>query len=174
MTFGEKLRTLRLKKELTQMQLAKEAGLGLNTISNYEKGKTYPQNREVYATLAKILDVSPDYLHNENIRPLTDKVIVKAPDTVEYALDLKYYINKSDSVQANTIQSAVNAAVENYIVWQRSKIGRDINPSKLICMLEDAGAKRVEINAPVFRKIEKTAVAKVTTKKVAYGGIEDD
>ena len=91
-----------------------------------------------------------------------------------YALDLKYYINKSDSVQANTIQSAVNAAVENYIVWQRSKIGRDINPSKLICMLEDAGAKRVEINAPVFRKIEKTAVAKVTTKKVAYGGIEDD
>ncbi len=66
MTFGEKLRTLRLKKELTQMQLAKEAGLGLNTISNYEKGKTYPQNREVYATLAKILDVSPDYLHNEN------------------------------------------------------------------------------------------------------------
>ena len=23
-----------------------------------------------------------DYLHNENIRPLTDKVIVKAPDTV--------------------------------------------------------------------------------------------
>lgn len=115
-----------------------------------------------------------DYLYNENIRPLTDKVIVKAPDTVEYALDLKYYINKSDSAQANTIQSAVNAAVENYIVWQRSKIGRDINPSKLICMLEDAGAKRVEINAPVFRKIEKTAVAKVTTKKVAYGGIEDD
>lgn len=115
-----------------------------------------------------------DYLYNENIRPLTDKVIVKAPDTVEYALDLKYYINKSDSAQANTIQSAVNAAVENYIIWQRSKIGRDINPSKLICMLEDAGAKRVEINAPVFRKIEKTAVAKVTTKKVAYGGIEDD
>lgn len=66
MTFGEKLRTLRLKKEFTQMQLAKEAGLGLNTISNYEKGKTYPQNREVYATLAKILDVSPDYLHNED------------------------------------------------------------------------------------------------------------
>ena len=115
-----------------------------------------------------------DYLYNENIRPLTDKVIVKAPDTVEYALDLKYYINKSDSAQANTIQSAVNAAVDNYIIWQRSKIGRDINPSKLICMLEDAGAKRVEINAPVFRKIEKTAVAKVTTKKVAYGGIEDD
>ncbi len=66
MTFGEKLRTLRLNKNLTQQELAKKAGLGLNTISNYEKGKTYPQNREVYATLAEILEVSPDYLHNEN------------------------------------------------------------------------------------------------------------
>lgn len=115
-----------------------------------------------------------DYLHNENIRPLTDKVIVKAPDTVDYALELKYFINKSDSAQANTIQNEVNAAIEKYIVWQRSKIGRDINPSKLISMLEAAGAKRVEMTAPVFRKIDKTAVAKVTTKKVTYGGIEDD
>lgn len=66
MTFGEKLRTLRLQKNLTQQELAKKAGLGLNTISNYEKGKTYPQNREVYSILANILEVSSDYLHNEN------------------------------------------------------------------------------------------------------------
>ena len=41
------------------------AGLGLKTITNYEKGSTYPQNREVYATLAFILDCDTDYLHNE-------------------------------------------------------------------------------------------------------------
>ena len=51
-----------------------------------------------------------------------------------------------------------------------SKHNGQVNMKKV----RDAGAKRVEINAPVFRKIEKTAVAKVTTKKVAYGGIEDD
>lgn len=66
MTFGEKLRTLRLQKKMTQQELAKEAGLGMNTISNYEKGKTYPQDRGVYARLAEILGVSTDYLHNEN------------------------------------------------------------------------------------------------------------
>lgn len=115
-----------------------------------------------------------NYLYNENIRPLTDKVIVKAPDTVEYSLEVKYFINKSDQAQANTIQSAVEAAVEKYIIWQRSKIGRDINSSKLICMIEDAGAKRVEITAPVFKKIDKAAVAKLSTKKITYGGIEDD
>ena len=66
MKFGEKLRKYRTKKGLTQTELAKKAGLGLNTISNYEGGKTYPQNREVYTILADILGVSPDHLHNEN------------------------------------------------------------------------------------------------------------
>ena len=37
MTFGEKLRMLRLQKKMTQAELGKQAGLGLNTISNYEK-----------------------------------------------------------------------------------------------------------------------------------------
>ena len=66
MRFGEKLRKFRTEKGMTQAELAKEAGLGLNTISNYESGRTYPQNREVYTTLANILGVNPDNLHNEN------------------------------------------------------------------------------------------------------------
>lgn len=66
MTFGEKLRTLRLKANINQKELAKKAGLGLNTISNYENGKTYPQNREVYNILGNILGVSGTELRNEN------------------------------------------------------------------------------------------------------------
>jgi len=66
MTFGEKLREARLKKGLSQRELAKKAGLGLNTISNYEQGKTYPHNREMYSILANLLGVDADYLHNEN------------------------------------------------------------------------------------------------------------
>ena len=94
--------------------------------------------------------------------------------TVDYDLELTYYINNSDSTSASTIQSKVNAAVEEYIVWQRSKIGRDINPSELIQRIVSAGAKRVEVVKPVFQKIAKDAVAKLGTKKVTYGGVEDD
>lgn len=72
MKFGEKLRKYRTEMGLTQAELAKKAGLGLNTISNYESGKTYPQNREVYTTLATILGVNPDHLHNENDDFITD------------------------------------------------------------------------------------------------------
>ena len=55
MRFGEKLCAMRKEKGLTQAELAKLAGVGLRTITNYEKGTTYPQNREVYSVLAQIL-----------------------------------------------------------------------------------------------------------------------
>lgn len=114
------------------------------------------------------------YLADEQIRPLTDKVTVKAPDTVDYKLDVKYYINSSDLKRADTIKTNVAAAVEQYIIWQRSKIGRDINPSQLIQMMVSAGAKRVEVKLPVFQVIGATNVAKLVGQSVTYGGIEDD
>lgn len=114
------------------------------------------------------------YLEDEQIRPLTDKVTVKAPDTVDYKLDVKYYINSSDLKRADTIKANVAAAIEQYIIWQRSKIGRDINPSQLIQMMVSAGAKRVEVKLPVFQVIGATNVAKLVSQSVTYGGIEDD
>ena len=66
MKFGEKLRKCRKALKLSQQELAAEAGLGINTISNYEKGHTYPQNRDIYVRLAKILGTDPNYLRNEN------------------------------------------------------------------------------------------------------------
>lgn len=114
------------------------------------------------------------YLQNKQIRPLTDKVTVKAPDTVDYKLDVRYYINSSDLKRADTIKANVTAAVDQYIVWQRSKIGRDINPSQLIQMMVSAGAKRVEVKLPVFQVVGAANVAKLVSQTVTYGGIEDD
>ena len=66
MRCGEKVRELRTKCGMTQAELAKKAGLGLKTITNYEGGATYPQNREVYVKLAEILGCEADYLRSEN------------------------------------------------------------------------------------------------------------
>ena len=65
MTFGEKLCRARKEKGLTQAELALQAGLGLRTIIAYEKGETYPQKRSTYQTLADILGMQADDLHNE-------------------------------------------------------------------------------------------------------------
>lgn len=115
-----------------------------------------------------------EYLRDENIRPMTDLVTVAAPSDVVYAIDLEYYINRSDSAQAVAIQTAVTEAVENYKTWQRV-IGRDINPSKLSEMIMAAGAKRVEITAPAYTPVSATAVSSLSGEPVInYGGLEDD
>lgn len=114
------------------------------------------------------------YLQGKTIRPMTDLVQVSAPEEVKYTINLTYYINRSDSAQAVTIQQEVAAAVEQYKTWQRA-IGRDINPSQLIRMVMDAGAKRVSVTAPTYTTVAATKVSALQGEAtITYGGLEDD
>lgn len=115
-----------------------------------------------------------DYLANENIRPLTDEVIVQIPATTTFNVNVQYWINRSDINKAATIQAAVEQAVTDYVSWQQSKIGRDINPDKLISLMEQAGAKRVAVTEPVFSVMPDATIGRIGTKMVSYGGIEND
>ena len=73
-----------------------------------------------------------------------------------------------------TIQQQVAAAVEQYKIWQRA-IGRDINPSQLVRMVMDAGAKRVTVTAPTYTTVDATKVSALQGEAViSYGGLEDD
>lgn len=115
-----------------------------------------------------------EFLRDGNIRPLTDRVTVLAPDASEFDISLTYYINKSDQSKALTIQNLVMAAVSEYVKWQTCTIGRDINPSELTKKIVEAGAKRVEIASPVFTAVADTNVARLGRQAVTYGGIEND
>lgn len=100
-----------------------------------------------------------EYISADDKKPLTDCVRVSAPVPVEYSINFKYYINQSDRARAAMIQSAVIEAVEKYKQWQNGKIGRDINPDKLKEYVMAAGAKRVEISAPIYSTISDDKVA---------------
>lgn len=114
------------------------------------------------------------YLQGKTIRPMTDLVRVAAPEEVQYTINLTYYINRSDSAKAVTIQAAVAQAVEDYKTWQRA-IGRDVNPSQLTHMVMEAGAKRVTVTAPAYTAVGKTEVSAIQgAAVVTYGGLEDD
>lgn len=112
------------------------------------------------------------YLNDRKRRPLTDSLTVQAPTTVSYDITLTYYINQDDSGLALSIQAAVGAAVTEFTTWQKSKIGRDINPSELTTMIIQAGAKRVVITSPEYTVITDTQLAIVDTVTVTYGGLE--
>lgn len=120
----------------------------------------------------EIIDSVYEILNDRKIRPLTDNLNVGAPDVIEYELDVIYYI-ETNTVDMVLIQKRIEEAIRQYEVWQRSKIGRDINPSKLISDCIRAGAKRVEVNSPLFTKVEKGQVAQAISVNVVSGGDED-
>lgn len=122
----------------------------------------------------EMIDGLKGYLQDKTIRPMTDLVRVAAPEEIQYTINLTYYINRSDSAKAVTIQTAVAKAVDDYKAWQRA-IGRDINPSQLTRMVMDAGAKRVTVTAPNYTAVDAIKVSALQGDAViSYGGLEDD
>lgn len=59
--FGSVLKTLRLKENMTQAQLAQKLGLTKSVISAYETGLRLP-SYDILIHIAKIYNVSTDYL----------------------------------------------------------------------------------------------------------------
>lgn len=123
---------------------------------------------------ASVVNGLQAYLADGNIRPLTDQVTVKTPEVKKFSVDLTYYINRSDSASASTIQQQVTAAIAEYVTWQTTEIGKDINPSELIKRVIAAGAKRVEVTSPVFTTVATAEVAQCSGQTANYGGLEDD
>lgn len=115
-----------------------------------------------------------EYLKKNPIIPLTDNDQVLPPDIVNYDLKATYYIARSDINNVAAIKDAIEAAKETYLNWQKTKIGRDINPDALTEFVRAAGGKRVAITSPVFTKIPETSVAIERNIEFVYGGIEDD
>lgn len=120
-----------------------------------------------------ILQEIEDALTASDVRPLTDNVTVSAPDTVDFTVDVTFYIPKNSSASATEIEAKVRAAIDKYCTWQQEKMGRDINPSYLTQLMMAAGAKRVVITEPQYAAIDEIEVGKLLSKTVTNGGLED-
>ncbi len=131
--------------------------------------------------------------NGDSVRPLTDYVLVADADEVSYDIEATYFIS-SQAESTSSIAEEVDAAVRDYIIWQQGKLGRDINPSKLISKLMSIGGiKRVEVSAPAYTVLrdgnlslydegdseiveEETVpqIGKIDTVSVVNGGVEDE
>ncbi|MCM1040417.1 MAG: baseplate J/gp47 family protein [Ruminococcus sp.] len=108
----------------------------------------------------------------EDVRPMTDQVIVRAPTQVEYNLEITYYTTSADESDCvNTIEGK-GGALDQFVLWQDTKMGRDINPDKLraLCLSPESGVgcTRIIVTAPEYREIKLTEVAKCTGISVKH------
>lgn len=120
----------------------------------------------------EIVDSIESICSDKRVRPLTDKVTVSKPEQIMFNVNVTFYIDNVTNAQK--IQSAALQATDDYIIWQKSKLGRDINPSELIHKMINAGVKRVEVTEPIFTVVTKKQVAIADEIVVTFGGIEDD
>lgn len=65
MTFGEKIKTLRSQKKMSQTDLAKSIGVSLRTIRGWEVERRYPRDRELYNKLSNSLGCDVSYLMSD-------------------------------------------------------------------------------------------------------------
>lgn len=85
---GEKLKSLRMEKKLTQKQIADRIGLAISAVSSYESGSRYP-SYDALIKLSRIYHVSTDYLlgitdkRNIDVSGLNDAEIELVSQLVE-------------------------------------------------------------------------------------------
>ena len=123
------------------------------------------------------LEQIEDHLSDETIRPLTDYVVVKAPTAENYDIELHYWISNEDSSKAAQIQADVESAVEKYRLWQQERIGRDITPGKLMQLVFEAGASRIDsatMKPAAWKKLEAMQVAQCQKVNIVYEGYKDE
>ena len=122
----------------------------------------------------EILKEVLDILHADPVRPLTDHVTVAAPETVPYDIDFTYWTQEGGAISDDKVAENIAAAVRTFKEWQGAKMGRDVNPSYLISLLMQAGAKRVKVRSPVDTVVPDNAVAVIGETAVVNGGAENE
>lgn len=122
----------------------------------------------------EILKEVLDILNADKVRPLTDHVTVAPPETVPYDIDFTYWTQEGGAVSDEKVAENIAAAVRTFKEWQGARMGRDVNPSYLISLLMQAGAKRVKVRSPVDTVVPDNAVAVIGETAVVNGGAENE
>lgn len=109
LSFGEKIKSARKLKKLTQKQLAKEIGAAHNSVSDWENDKNKP-DPDTIELLCGVLEISPNYLlasSSDDFSP-SEKLLIKkyrsldqhGQETVQIVLDRE--LQRTKIVQQQT------------------------------------------------------------------------
>lgn len=119
-----------------------------------------------------VLDEMQEFLRSDEIRALTDYVTVSAPQPIPFNVELTYYTEVDSTDGRENVEAAVRKAVNEYVSWQTRKLGRRINPSKLVALIIAAGAGTVDVVQPVARAVGEREIGQCGSISITYGGVD--
>lgn len=108
-SFGEKLKSARISKKLTQKELALKVGAKHNSISDWENNKNKP-DPDTIELLCGVLDISPNYLlgsfSSNTLSPEENDLIKKyreldehGKEVVDFILNKEYERSTSEYIE---------------------------------------------------------------------------
>ncbi len=127
MAFGDKIKELRKKRGLSQQALADQINrlcntdLKRNTISNYEREKSFPDYYKLIA-LVNILDTSSDNLLGLNQRPLPGLVSPKIREVIHSGLVEESTPNRLSGEIKSRLEARSNLGKIKYISQKEQNI----------------------------------------------------
>lgn len=134
----------------------------------------YPlmQNGEIASQDVKNLIL--EACNAKNVRPLTDLVMVEDPEIIPYDLSITYHLPEYARSRASEYHTNITSAVESYKVWQKSRLGRGIDPGELYAKILQQDARRVSVVPNSFTALEQNQIARDRNVEVVFGGFVDE
>ena len=122
-----------------------------------------------------ILEQIYDKVRAKTVRPITDHVTVSRATEIPYEIDVTYSISSEKAKFLSTIQGSINDAINQYQKAQKSKLGKDIDPSELNSLIKEAGGVRITVNKPAaYVVLDRTQIGNAVSVTSTYGGVIDD
>lgn len=119
MELGEKLRSLRMLRELTVEELSKQSGVSRSYITNIENGRKTEVSNKVLDNLAAALAINPDYFRLQgamlptdclpNLEPEFISLLAKSESMPFLKLTQKALDN---GISADTIEAVIDAIIK--------------------------------------------------------------
>lgn len=117
----------------------------------------------------EMIQIITDYLSDDKVRPLTDKVVVHAPEKINFSIiaNLTLYLD----ADVKSVQTLVNEQMEEYKEEMSSVLGKDIVPTQIIAILNSIyGVYKVELLSPAYQVLSKNQWANLENYNITIGG----
>lgn len=121
----------------------------------------------------EMIQIVTDYLSSDKVRPLTDRVIVHAPEKVDFTIvaTITPYLD----ADLNSIQTLINDRLNAYKTELASQLGKDIVPTQIIAILNSIyGVYKVDLISPAYQKLTKCQWANLENFNITIGDRTDE
>lgn len=122
---------------------------------------------------AEILSIVQSYLSDDKVRPLTDKVVVKSPERIEFNLSASIVL--FSYADKTSVMATINARLIEYKTALAEKLGKDVIRTQIISILNSIyGVFKVDLASPLDIDILDYQWADLKNFDIIIGGYANE